>query len=447
MIQIILRAALAIAFLAIGYWVSVSMFEDKVQTKKDKKAGHMGMHSAHAKAHKGNHKSGKKKKLSSTKKTSSSGANVKFKQLAQETTITTLSPVDFHVQLLTQGTVKARTDTKLNALVSGKIILIAENLQDGAFFKKGDLLLEIDPTDYNSQIITANASLARAESNLAQEEARAAQALRNWKDIGFDEEPNDLVLRKPQLKEARANVASQQAALDRANRNQERTKIYAPYDGRVRKRTVGPGESIGNNTSIAEIYATDYAEIRLPLSSRQLTQITINEQGNQAIPVTLTDAISDNTTTWNATIKYVEGELDETSRELFVIAHVQDPFGNKTGHPPLRMNQPVKAAISGNIIKDAYIIPRKHLYGANEILLVKDGLLVRKTIEIEWNTTAAVITTDTSLQGKLLATSRINYAKTGTPVNIIEQDKEAEPKVEIEPAAQHAKAAHTTSAL
>ena len=346
--------------------------------------------------------------------------NPNRKRRGQQTTVDLLSSVDFPVELFTQGTVKTKTSSTLNALVSGRVISISPEFQDGAFFQKGTVLVELDPADFKSQIITAGASLARAEASLIQENARAAQALRNWQDIGFDEDPNDLVLRKPQLREAEANVAAQQATLDRAKRNLERASIKAPINGRVRNRIVGPGQSVGASTNLGEIYATDSAEIRLPLSSIQLEQITIDEQGNQSIPVTLTDAInSNNKTIWKANIKHVEGELDESSRELFVIAHIADPFGIISNSPPLRINQPVKAIIIGNTLKGAYIIDRKYLYGADEIILIEDGQIQRQKINIIWTTLDSVITQDAKLEGKTIATSRLGFATDGSPVEII----------------------------
>ncbi|MGJ8656248.1 MAG: efflux RND transporter periplasmic adaptor subunit [Akkermansiaceae bacterium] len=346
--------------------------------------------------------------------------NYARKLKGQETTADILTPVDFPVELITQGTVKTKTTTTLNALVAGQVIHISPKFQDGAFFQKGEVLVELDPADFGAQIISAEAALARSEAALIQEKATAAQALRNWKDIGFDEEPNDLVLRKPQLREAEANLAAQQAALIRAKLNLERASIKAPINGRVRTRLVGPGQSVGASTNLGEIYATDIAEIRLPLSSIQLEQITIDEQGNQSIPVTLTDAInSNNKTIWNATIKHVEGELDESSRELFVIAHIEDPFGILSDTPPLRINQPVKASIIGNTLEGAFIIDRKYLYGADEIILIEDNAVQRKQINIVWTTPDSVITQDPDLAGKTIATSRLSFATDGSPVEII----------------------------
>ncbi len=386
-------------------WFSIKYFYQKPNNGKKKSIHQQQSHRSKTdKKSKGTNKYGQKKK-------------------GQKTTAEILTPVDFPVELITQGTVKTKTSTTLNALVSGRIIHISPNFQDGAFFQKGEILAKLDPVDYASQIITAEASLARSQASLAKEEATAAQALRNWKDIGFDEKPNDLVLRKPQLREASANVAAQQASLDRAKRNLERTFIKAPFNGRVRNRIVGPGQSVGASTNLGEIYATDAAEIRLPLSSKQLEQITIDEQGDQKIPVTLTDAInSNNKAVWKATIEHVEGELDESSRELFVIAKIKDPFGIVTDSPPVRINQPLKATIIGNTLKGAYIIDRKYVYGADEIILIQDNAILRKKINIIWTTPDTVITQDPELEGKTMATSRLGFATNGSPVEIILPD-------------------------
>ncbi len=401
----ILFKFIPIIAILLGTWFGLSYLSKPTETEKNKKSAQQKRYSS-------------KSKAGAASKTDKKKPN--RKRRGQQTTVELLTSVDFPVELITQGTVKTKTSTNLNALVSGRVINISPKFQDGAFFQKDEVLVELDSADFESQIITAGASLARAEASLIQEKARAAQALRNWQDIGFDEEPNDLVLRKPQLREAEANVAAQQASLGRAKRNLERASIKAPINGRVRKRTVGPGQSVGASTNLGEIYATDSAEIRLPLSSKQLEQITINEQGNQSIPVTLTDAInSNNKTIWVANIKHVEGELDASSRELFVIAHIEDPFGIKSNSPPLRINQPVKAIIMGNTLKGAYIIDRKYLYGANEIILIKDEQIQRKKINIIWTTLDSVITQDSELEGKTIATSRLGFATDGSPVEVI----------------------------
>ena len=343
---------------------------------------------------------------------------------AQQTHILELTSEDFQVELKSHGIVKPPTITPLNPQVTGIVSEISANFENGSFVEKGEILVELDQSDFQSQISSATAALARAEASLAQENARAAQALRNWRDIGFDEEPNALVLRKPQLKEAEANVTAQQAALERAQRNLARTKIRAPYDGRVRSRDIGLGQSVGSGTKLGELYATAYAEVRLPLSTRQLRKIDINEINFEQIPVVLEDALQTNDDhQWPAKIVRIDGELDPNSRELFVVARIEDPFGrhSKTSAPPLRMNQPVTATIQGNTLKNVIAIPRAAIYGKDEIILIKNNQIHRQTINIVWSTLDKVFTDTEGLDKAQLATSKLAYAPEGSPVRIIEQ--------------------------
>jgi multidrug efflux pump subunit AcrA (membrane-fusion protein) len=212
-----------------------------------------------------------------------------------------LSLTDFPVVLETQGTIRAHHSTTITSLVPGTIQKVHPNFEDGAFFNEGDVLAELDPADLQAALTAAESRLARAEAALAQEEARAKQAKLNWEDIGYDEEPSPLVLRIPQLKEANAVITSARADLDQAQRNLDRAKIRAPFDGRVKARLVGLGQSVSGTTPLGEVFATDYAEIRLPLSANQLPFVNLPSSADDTpVNVTLTDALAGNTATGSA---------------------------------------------------------------------------------------------------------------------------------------------------
>lgn len=338
-----------------------------------------------------------------------------------------LSLTDFPVILETQGTVRAHHNTTITSLVPGIIHKIHPGFEDGAFFSVGEVLAELDPADLTASLTAAESRLARAEAALAQEEARAKQAKLNWEDIGYEEEPSPLVLRIPQLKEANAVVTSAIADLDQATRNLERAKIRAPFDGRVKARMVGLGQSVGATTPLGEVFATDYAEIRLPLTPDQLAFVNLpSNEDDTHVNVTLTDALGNASRptgdTWKARIVRSEGTLDEASRELFAIARIDDPFGRISGNPELRIGQPVRAAIEGVLLKDVFVIPRNALRGVNRIYLIDRAEVAIKRREIEpiWSNAEILVIREGLQAGEWLATSRLPYAPDGAPVEIIE---------------------------
>ncbi|NNM28567.1 MAG: efflux RND transporter periplasmic adaptor subunit, partial [Akkermansiaceae bacterium] len=203
-----------------------------------------------------------------------------------------LHRADFAVTVRSQGVVRAHNSASLTPRVSGRVLQVHEQFEEGAFFREGDVLVKLDAADFEAALAGAEARLARAEATLAQEVARAEQALLDWRDLGYTEEPGDLVRRIPQLKEAEANVKAANADLVQARRDLERANVIAPYDGCVRERLVGPGQSVNPGTTLGRIFSTDLAEVRLPLAAEDLPFLDLpGEAGPGSLPVTLTDTL------------------------------------------------------------------------------------------------------------------------------------------------------------
>ena len=167
---------------------------------------------------------------------------------------TRLTPTNFPVVIRSQGVVDARTRSTLIPEVSGKIVEVSPAFRDGSFFEKGDFLLQIDRRDYASAVMVAKATLAQAASALELEKAQSEQARDNWEKLGGGD-ASPLVLRLPQLAEATARVESARARLEEAERNLERTRIVAPYQGRVLRQRVDLDQFVSPGAVLADIYA------------------------------------------------------------------------------------------------------------------------------------------------------------------------------------------------
>ena len=97
-----------------------------------------------------------------------------------------------------QGSVQPRTASQLVPEISGTVINVSPTFAVGGFFEEGDVLLEIDPYDYQQALITGQSQLAQARLRLAQEEAEAEVARREWEELGRGD-ANALTLRQPQV--------------------------------------------------------------------------------------------------------------------------------------------------------------------------------------------------------------------------------------------------------
>jgi RND family efflux transporter MFP subunit len=352
-----------------------------------------------------------------------------------KTKVIELTVVDFEPQIETSGVVRAHNQITLTSQVSGRIVATHPQFEDGAYFEEGAVLVELDKADFKTAIVSAKSQQAQALALHAQEQTRAKQARLDWEDLGYEEDPSDLVLRVPQLREAEARVEAAAAHLEQAKRGLERCQIRAPFDGRVRQRTVGVSQTISSGTSLASIFAADYAEVRLPIGARQMRFLELPEEASDSpVKIILRDALDEsNKTEWEAWIVRTEGALNEQSLDLFAIARIDDPFGRESGKAPLRIGQPVSVKVPGRPLEKVVAIPRKAIRQLSRITVVdRDSHIISKRMVTPlWENDTHLIVRDESLvEGTLLATAYLVYNPDGTQVEILpDPSPEGEPPV------------------
>ena len=280
--------------------------------------------------------------------------------------------------VVSQGTVKPRTETTLVSEVSGKVISVSPDFVAGGFFRDGDTLLQIDPSDYETALKRAQAALASRQAKLADETARSEQALRDWTNLGRSGQPSDLVLRKPQLLDAQANVSAAEADVQKARRDLQRTRITVPYDGLVKQKLVDVGQYVSPGTRLGVSFAIDTAEIRLPLSKDDIAYLDLpsaTEAKEQTFPrVLLKSTEAGEVHSWQAEIIRTEGIVDETSRVVYAVAQVVDPYGmlGKSTQEELKVGTFVSAEIQGVAAENVVVLPRYALQANNTVLVAND---------------------------------------------------------------------------
>jgi len=163
------------------------------------------------------------------------------------------------------------------AQVGGKVDTVSDGFVDGAFFETGDELLRIESADYDFAIARAESQVAAAEQRLAEERGRNRQAKREWRDLGSTE-ANALFLREPQMKAAKAALEAAKADLAAAKLALERSVIRAPFDGRIEAKRVDIGQYLAPGVTVADVYAVDRLEVRLPLTNSQVAQLSLRVQ-------------------------------------------------------------------------------------------------------------------------------------------------------------------------
>jgi RND family efflux transporter MFP subunit len=288
------------------------------------------------------------------------------------------------IQVQAQGTVTPLQETTILAEVKGRIIEVAEEFQVGGFVSRGDILLRIDPRDYQTSLLHAQAAVETAKSVLVQEKGRGQVALREWeklpKNSQRSQEARDLYLRKPQLEEAEAGFLAAQAGLNTARDNLERTIIRAPYDALIRQKHTDLGQFVAPGTQLADIFSVEQAEVRLPIPQSKLDYLELpGLQGYEdGAAIDLYTDVGGDIKHWSARLHRTEGVFDERSRALYTVARIEDPYGlRQPGQLPLRIGTFVNANIEGRELADVVVLPRYVLRAGNYVWVVDESMHLR----------------------------------------------------------------------
>ncbi len=334
-------------------------------------------------------------------------------------------PTDFQLVIPAQGTVAPRTQTTLISQVAGQITDVSPAFANGGFFEKDNVLLIIDPRDYEAAVAQAQVQVAQAKLRLAREEEESAIARDEWKRLGSGE-PTDLVLRKPQIDEARATIAAAEGALMRANLNLERTQIRAPYPGRVRTKNADVGQFVNPGSPLGQIYAIDYAEVRLPVPDDQLAYLDLplsfrnNPHHNSGPDVRFHATFAGQKHTYMGRIVRVEGEIDTRSGMIALVGRVDNPYRQRDSNtPPLAVGMFVTAEILGHHAENVVVIPRSALRGKNRVLMVTDNRLYYRTIDILRADAEKVVVKSGLKSGEQLCISPIDTVVDGMRVRTV----------------------------
>ncbi|MEL4237046.1 efflux RND transporter periplasmic adaptor subunit [Shewanella xiamenensis] len=326
------------------------------------------------------------------------------------------------LNLPSYGVVTPKYKTLLVTEVQGRMLTISPQFVAGGIVKKGDQLAQIEPSDYEADLMQAEATLAQATAALNEEIARGEVAKIEFK--GYDKGlPPELGLRIPQLKKEQANVKYAQAALARAQRNLERTIIRAPFDGIIKARNVDLGQYVTLGTNLGELYDTRIAEIRLPISNDDLAYL--ESVDNPDTQVTLSASLAGKENTWIGNIIRSEGVIDADNRMVYLVAEIKDPYlrEHKTqGSLPLKYGSFVNAVIKGRTVDGIVKLPRHVVRNEHVALINNNNIVEMRHVNVVRSDLENVFIKDSLKTGELVAITHFNNMANGQLVKVIGEE-------------------------
>ena len=336
------------------------------------------------------------------------------------------------------GSIKAKRSVGLVPQVSGRVVARSPQLEPGAYITAGEVLVEIEDTDYVLAVEQARSNVAQTEYNLAQAEEEAQVARREWDRVGAagfggeeGSEPTPLVLHEPQLKLARANLDASRATLRQAEVNLERTILSAPFDGRVLKADIDVGQFLAMGQPVGSIYATDIAEVTVPVADADLAWITVGYRGNGGVPVTVSAEFAGARHSWQGRAMRLGGAVDSRSRMVPVVVEIADPYVREGNRPALVEGMFVKVTFTAPPPAGAVVIPRPALRPGDQVWVVDSSskLRLRDVTVARAGIDQAVISSGLAV-GERICTSNLQYVTDGMAVRVEGEPAPTQPRPE-----------------
>lgn len=289
----------------------------------------------------------------------------------------------YRPRLVVLGSVQPARDIILSPRVSGQVLEISSNFAPGGMVSEGDLLLRIDPADFDIALAQSEIELEQAEASLEIEQGRQSLARKELEllEDTINETNRSLVLREPQIKSIRAQVDAATILVDRAQLELKRTSVTAPFDALVLRRSVNVGSQVAPGNELGQLVGIDEYWVMAAVPVRSLHWVQFSESGAEGSRVTL-----HNPDIWpdgaerQARVTRMVGSLDQQTRLARVLISVADPLARESAGPPLILDSMLETHIEGRPIDDVVRLSRNYVHQRDTVWVINDNKLeIRET--------------------------------------------------------------------
>ncbi|MCD4831202.1 MAG: efflux RND transporter periplasmic adaptor subunit [Anaerohalosphaeraceae bacterium] len=323
-----------------------------------------------------------------------------------------LAPTDATVEIKAMGTVIPARQVELKPQVSGRVIEIAPDLIPGGTFKKGQILMKIEPNDYDLIIRQRQSELDSARSNFKIELGNQAVAKQEYQLLAgnVSQDDKELMLRKPQLISAQSKLTTAQAKLDQAKLDLRRTVMKSPFNAIINQKYFDLGQVVSPSATLVKLTGTDeyWVEVLMPVDKLKWIKIP-DKNSNQASQVKIY-----NTSAWGANVfktgvvTRLQADLETSGRMAKLIITIKAPLLSQTDKDKsnlLLLGSYVRVEILGETIKSIYSLDRSLLRQNDCIWLIgSDNRLKISSINIIYRGDKTIITDSIESNYKIITT-------------------------------------------
>ena len=364
---------------------------------------------------------------------------------------------------LGHGTAQPKQVWNAISRVKGFVSHISPTLRSGAIIKKGELLVKIDPVEYEIDIEKLKANIAKSEAALAELDSKKANELLSLKieedtlriserelkrsesllkqNLQSEAEVdnnrrstlkqqqsvqllnNSLRLIPSQRHSLEASLAASRASLTAAELNLSYTEIKAPFDARIGKVNLQTGQFLAAGQSLFEVYSNNAIEVEAQVSFANLHHLLTPEQAaivRGGINSTASDAPTTNFLSaivwqkvggknwdWTGYLRGLREAVDGITRSYGVIVAVDDPYGQDgmKQRPPLIKGAFCQVEFRGSTLKEQVLVPISAIHEGVVYVVDVNNRLQRREVKVRFQQSSFAVIEFGLSQGETLLVS------------------------------------------
>ncbi len=329
------------------------------------------------------------------------------------------TPTDQAAVVRATGAVQPARQIVLLPEVAGRIVEVHDQLVPGGRVSAGETLARIDARDYRILVAQEEARLRQAEVEFQLELGRQGIAKREWELLGDGRSAEEvpLALRGPQLLAAEQALESARSGLQRAQLNLSRTNLRAPFDAVVLSESVDVGQVVGASSQVATLVGTEELWVKVSVPMEQVAAVELPSDEGAGSPARITQRLPDGTTIQRrGAVRQLYGQLDPQTRTASLLVAIQQPMDGPG--LPLLPGAYVDVEIRGRTLPGTFRVPRVALSEGDQVWVVSDDKLARRTVQIGWRDDSDVVVTRGLNPGDQVVTSPLALAIEGMAVRI-----------------------------
>ena len=269
----------------------------------------------------------------------------------------------------TGGNVNAKPSVKLMAQVTGQVVSIHKQAAPGAMLKKGDVLGQVDDSNYRLIVAQKKAALVQAQSNLAVEMGQVKNAENNYKLSGLqlNATAKSLALREPQLAASKAALEIAKADLAKAQLDLERTQLRMPFDGHVMNMNLTQGSFVSAGTEVFELVDSSEFWLQVKVPQSFVSVLDKDYEVQIKMPQQWGDQFR------QGVIKHILPAVDSADRQVRVLIAIKDPLAEAYSGTQIRYNDYVDVVLFGRKFPHVYKLSSDAITEDNQVWVVDDN--------------------------------------------------------------------------